>query len=1047
MSETRARDVSRTFGQAIEQNTITATGSLGVAGLSVYATIDDLPLSGINAGTQALVTSTNTLYINNGVGWFKIALINTNPYFTDSGTPESTYALSSQGTTTTITLIAVDSEGIPIIYSAVADSDFGGLASISQDSSVFTITPFSEDSATTSSGTVTFKATDGVNIASALSTFTLQFAITNSSHTLLLAKASGNDGTNAITDESSNGYTLTKGGDVKRSAFSPYRNAGYSYYFDGSGDYIAMPSNSTDVQLGSGDFTVEAWIYPTASGGEIINKWQGTTSNSSWRFWISANNALEFDYRSNNGSTYVNAIAAADNSIRLNEWQHVATTRNGSTWRLFNNGIKIAEATDSGTINNGSYPVWIGRLTDSYGNDTAFTGYIADARIIKGTAIYTADFTAPTERLTAVSGTSLLTCHLPYLADGSSSDYSLTANGNVKAEPFTPFDNNAAYSASNNGSSLYLDGNGDYLTVADTAARLGGSASDSWTIECWVYLEGLPSTRAKHAPLWVQYSVSASNRSQLYINQQANKLLFWVAADGTTQHETALSTHKWYHIAMVKSGNSVTLYLNGKGETDSIVYDAGLYQENPTIGAVTENGDYLEGYIADYVMTKGTAKYSADFTPPTAPISNSSSTVAIANVSTPNLYSASQNRNSHALYGNVKSSTGQTKYASSSIYFDGTGDYIINNTSVDTLTTTTQPFTVEAWVYPTTNTGDPKIVSFNRASDGANTMLFSHYDVYVTDTSYTYNTVASLNEWSHVATTYNGKGKWNAFVNGNIVMGTNKTISAAPSECYVGIGVDFDAANGGSPGNYFQGYMQDVRISNIIRYPFIPAKETITASANTQFLTAHASSITDGSGNSHSITTGGNAAVSSTIVPASGMYSVSFDGSGDYLRADTAVDFATSTSSTWTIEGWVFFNDINSSSLESIFGLNKASDGANVLLFGTENSKWHLNLNAIGVGSSDFTGFVAKQWYHWAVTCDGSANIHVFIDGCKLYDSGGTVPNTALANCVFFLGAEADAADGGTLGNYLNGYLSNVVVTSGIKYPDSFTPPTAELQG
>jgi hypothetical protein len=147
-------------------------GILG--GTTTYDVIGDLPLSGNEAGDQAFVIATNRLYLWSGAGWYNIAIINTTPTFSTG--PDASYTLASDGVTTTvISLLATDPEGFAITYSAVADSDFNGLATVSQDSSVFTITPKSEANATTSTGTLTFKATDGVNIASEISTFTLTF--------------------------------------------------------------------------------------------------------------------------------------------------------------------------------------------------------------------------------------------------------------------------------------------------------------------------------------------------------------------------------------------------------------------------------------------------------------------------------------------------------------------------------------------------------------------------------------------------------------------------------------------------------------------------------------------------------------------------------------------------------------------------------------------------------------------------------------------------------------------------------------------------------
>ena len=76
---------------------------------TVYATIDDLPLSGASTGDQAYVSGNNRLYIWNGTGWYNIALINTTPSISGA---LGTYALATDGTATTVTITATDPEGI-----------------------------------------------------------------------------------------------------------------------------------------------------------------------------------------------------------------------------------------------------------------------------------------------------------------------------------------------------------------------------------------------------------------------------------------------------------------------------------------------------------------------------------------------------------------------------------------------------------------------------------------------------------------------------------------------------------------------------------------------------------------------------------------------------------------------------------------------------------------------------------------------------------------------------------------------------------------------
>ena len=178
-STSKVKEIYLDSDSTITSASLSSTAS---SGTTTYTSIDLLPVSS-NNGDQALITSTNRLYIYSGSGWYNIALINGTPYWTTEAS--SSYDLNPDGTSTTITILAIDSEGIPITYSATADSDFNQIATISKDSDngrVFIVTPIDSENATAISGTgsVTFKASDGVNLASTLSTFNIAFKIQNS---------------------------------------------------------------------------------------------------------------------------------------------------------------------------------------------------------------------------------------------------------------------------------------------------------------------------------------------------------------------------------------------------------------------------------------------------------------------------------------------------------------------------------------------------------------------------------------------------------------------------------------------------------------------------------------------------------------------------------------------------------------------------------------------------------------------------------------------------------------------------------------------------
>ena len=163
----------------------TITTAVNDVATGSFATVDLLPSTGNDVGDQAFVQATNRLYIWSGSGWYNIALINTTPTWDSNGQPAATYELSADSpqTATTITLAASDPEGFPITYSHVTGGSMDSIATINQDSSVFTITPKTSVQAPDGgTGSITFRATDGVNILPQVSGFTLNFItiVTNS---------------------------------------------------------------------------------------------------------------------------------------------------------------------------------------------------------------------------------------------------------------------------------------------------------------------------------------------------------------------------------------------------------------------------------------------------------------------------------------------------------------------------------------------------------------------------------------------------------------------------------------------------------------------------------------------------------------------------------------------------------------------------------------------------------------------------------------------------------------------------------------------------
>jgi hypothetical protein len=170
-----------------------------------------------------------------------------------------------------------------------------------------------------------------------------------------------------------------------------------------TGGSIYTPANSA-FDFGSGAFTMEYWFYQTVSVSTgMLSIANNTAWGSAW-LWLGGP-ASGVNLRAT-GRTNGADVSISGGSYSLNTWNHVAATRSGSTFRLFLNGTQVNSATFAGSLKS-NCNCYIGSLRDTNTNGF-YGGFAQDVRVIKGTALYTADFTPSRAPLTAVSGTSLL---------------------------------------------------------------------------------------------------------------------------------------------------------------------------------------------------------------------------------------------------------------------------------------------------------------------------------------------------------------------------------------------------------------------------------------------------------------------------------------------------------------------------------------------------------------------------------------------------------------------------------------------------------------
>jgi len=219
-------------------------------------------------------------------------------------------------------------------------------------------------------------------------------AITN---TQLLTCTNKND----IWDAGS-GALLTKSGNVTGGANSGTLKFGKTaIYFDGSGDWIDLNADTKYEPLGN-DFTYEWWWYPTTLSQRqwffhtATDYWLGvdfqTSSGRGLGMWASSNGSSWNLINADNGGNGI-----SNTNPTLNAWNHIAYTRNGSTFTLWLNGTSIRSvgSITASIVDRSSQGKIIGSWAGT-NHQFPIVGYIQDFRWTKGLARYTSNFTPPT---------------------------------------------------------------------------------------------------------------------------------------------------------------------------------------------------------------------------------------------------------------------------------------------------------------------------------------------------------------------------------------------------------------------------------------------------------------------------------------------------------------------------------------------------------------------------------------------------------------------------------------------------------------------------
>lgn len=386
---------------------------------------------------------------------------------------------------------------------------------------------------------------------------------------------------------------------------------------------LLIPDINSDFNAASGlllttdIFTIEGFFY--LLGAPFYTAYQAHPLISAsinapageFQIFVNASYKLSVDLRA--GASGDGSLTGTT-TISLNRWYHFAATWDGTTWRIFLDGNLEASAAKSFGWKNTGAPIRLGRSTPyTSSNWSAMNGLLDEVRITKGVARYTANFAPPTgideywDNVVA-----LLRFNGP---DGSTTfldekGHTFTGAGNAQID--------TAISKFGGGAAIF-DGTGDWISTGASSDFDFGTGD--FTLELWVYPTAtgriiIASNSASWSAGAVGIGMNASNVPSLFAH----------SAGGTICSGPAVTASAWNHVALVRSGNSFKIYTNGVPGTAGTFTGSCNFNDNAgtRIGMNWDGDPYMwSGSMDDLRITKGVARYTAAFAPPTSQFPNS----------------------------------------------------------------------------------------------------------------------------------------------------------------------------------------------------------------------------------------------------------------------------------------------------------------------------------------------------------------------------------------------------------------------------------------
>lgn len=840
----------------------------------------------------------------------------------------------------------------------------------------------------------------------------------------------------SLIDYSGNNLQLTANGTTRPSKFSPINPGYYSFYLDGSTLYSA--SYSSALEFGTGDFTIEWWQYLTGAAFGTQNGMEmGMKASDSTNGWViyrnTSVNTNRYSFRTGGGSDYVSTVTPA-----TGKWEHWVITRASGTLQWYCNGVPCGTTANVTTnITDATATFYVGRAQTW--TTTAGKGYYAGLRIVKGVAIYstTTPFTPPTSPLTNVQNTTLLFGQSPYINDSAGTVSSFTLTGTTNVTQFCPYTIPTTYDFYG---SQYFNGSTDYVTFT-APTTLTALGANNFTIECWVYL-----TSAGAA----QYIVDARTSGSWCFGWgliTSGQLAWYTGAAGVFTY-TGVGTNAWYHIAVVRSGTTMTLYVNGvsvQTGTDSTNYTAtsGTFYIGSRYNV--QAGSLFTGYMSNLKIVNGAAVYTTNFTPD-AILSSTTGTQLLTFQ-----YNGNFTNNNIVDYSNYNALITRTGRMTSGTMSPYTGIYSLNVSGSNWLYTPsntllnfgTNDFTVEYWVYITgfgngycgwcmwDNGASTARFTLGVQSNGAGTD--SGYGLAFGTPTQVNTVTVNLNTWTHIALTRKGSD-WRWYTNGVNNQYTTSSATFSPASVQTTIG--------NYPSSYATGtgYISNLRVVNGTALysgstSFTPSAIPLGMVPNTVLLMGTDGSFTDKARNLPISVSGTPSTIKlSPFAPSlytqnQGYYSTFFTTSWLVTPSSSLYNVGTQD---FTVEMWYYMTATGS--YTTLFNLGAYNTGIFMRIDSTTYDMYIVNSQVYLTGTAPL-----NQWVHLALVRKTN-NLYLWANGVQV---GTTVANSTSISptAALMIGTSAHAT-----GESFTGYISNLrfVIGTGL-YTSAFTPPTSPL--